>query len=155
MRGSNTTGIAAPRFTGLTARHAAASKVGAANKRKNTSPELLLRRALWAAGVRYRLHAADLPGRPDLVIRHAHVAVFCDGDFWHGKNWPRRRAKLEAGWNASYWVKKIERNRERDRQAAKALRAQGWHVVRVWESDVRRDPQQAVLRVQRAMRLSL
>jgi DNA mismatch endonuclease (patch repair protein) len=150
MRGKHHATVT-PRFAGLKARHAAASRVGAANKRKNTAPELLLRRALWAAGVRYRLHAHDLPGRPDVVIRRARVAVFCDGDFWHGRNWPQRRAKLARGWNASYWIAKIERNRARDRQTAKALRALGWQVVRVWESDVRRAPHRAVMRVQRAM----
>jgi DNA mismatch endonuclease (patch repair protein) len=89
------------------------------------------------------------------VIRRARVAVFCDGDFWHGRNWPQRRAKLARGWNASYWIAKIERNRARDRQTAKALRALGWHVVRVWESDVRRALAHAVRVVQRAIRRSL
>lgn len=99
-----------------------------------------MRKALWAVGVRYRLHPPALIGRPDLVIARHRVVVFCDGDFWHGRQWSKRKGKLAEGWNAPYWVAKIERNRQRDRQVARVLRALGWTVVRVWESDVRRDP---------------
>lgn len=91
-----------------------------------------------------------LPGRPDLVVASAKVAIFCDGDFWHGRHWSKRRAKLAAGWNADYWVAKIERNRRRDRSVRSALRRRGWRVIRVWESDVRRSPSivaQQILRV--------
>ena len=129
-----------PKFNGLTPRSAATSRVGAANRKTNTSPEILLRKTLFASGLRFRLHAKDLPGCPDLVIRRRKIAVFCDGDFWHGRRWPKRRSKLAAGWNAAYWVAKIERNRERDRRVTSALRQLGWQVIRVWEGDVRREP---------------
>lgn len=129
----------APRFEGLKPRSQAASRVGAANRRQNTKPEILLRRALWAAGVRYRLHVSDLPGRPDIVVRRAKLAIFCDGDFWHGRNWRSRKRKLQAGWNSAYWVAKIGRNRTRDRANDRALRMSGWTVMRVWETDVTRD----------------
>src|SRR5688572_19254855 len=104
-----------PKFKGLIPRSAATSRVGAANRKTNTAPEILLRKTLFASGLRFRLHATDLPGCPDLVIRRLKIAVFCDGDFWHGRRWPSRKSKLVAGWNAAYWVAKIERNRERDR----------------------------------------
>src|SRR5512138_3396959 len=101
----------APRYNGLVPRDSGTSRVGTRNRRVDTGPELLLRRALWAAGVRYRLHASELPGKPDIVVRRLRIAIFCDGDFWHGRNWLKRRARLSAGWNAEYWVAKIARNR--------------------------------------------
>jgi DNA mismatch endonuclease (patch repair protein) len=143
---------AIPRFGRLKARNVAASRVGAANTRENTQPELMLRRELWAAGVRYRLHPRDLPGRPDLVIRSVRVAVFCDGDFWHGRDWRQRKARLSAGWNAAYWVAKIERNRQRDRQVDRQLRRLGWAVLRFWETDLKRDASCAIDAVMRYLR---
>jgi DNA mismatch endonuclease (patch repair protein) len=129
-----------PRFKGLTPRSAATSRVGAANRKMNTAPEILLKKAVLASGLRFVLHAKDLPGCPDLVIRRHRTAVFCDGDFWHGRHWARRRAKLLAGWNSTYWVAKIERNRQRDRRVTRALKRLGWQVIRIWEGDVKRDP---------------
>jgi DNA mismatch endonuclease (patch repair protein) len=74
-----------------------------------------------------------------ILVDH-RVAVFCDGDFWHGRSWQQRKAQLASGWNAEYWVAKIGRNRQRDRIVNRQLSGLGWGVVRVWESDVRRDP---------------
>jgi len=109
------------------------------SKKLGTQPELLLRRALWAAGLRYQKNADDLAGKPDLVFRGARVAVFCDGDFWHGRHWERRRAKLLAGNNPAYWVAKIERNMTRDLLNTAQLERAGWRVVRFWELDIKRD----------------
>ena len=136
-----------PRYENYRPRSAKTSRVGASNRRQNTTPEILLRKALWAAGVRYRLHPPALTGRPDFVIARHRVVVFCDGDFWHGRQWSKRKSKLAEGWNAPYWVAKIERNRQRDRQVARVLRALGWTVVRVWESDVRRNPAAAASKI--------
>ena len=136
-----------PRYENYRPRSAKTSRVGASNRRQNTTPEILLRKALWAAGVRYRLHPPALTGRPDLVIARNRVVVFCDGDFWHGRQWSKWKAKLAEGWNAPYWVAKIERNRQRDRQVARVLRSLGWTVVRLWESDVRRDPAVAASKI--------
>jgi DNA mismatch endonuclease (patch repair protein) len=144
---ARTNSASRPKFTGLTPRSAATSRVGAANRKKNTAPEILLRKALSAAGLRFRLHAKDLPGCPDLVIRRRRIALFCDGDFWHGRNWSNRKSKLSMGWNAEYWVSKIERNRERDRFVTKTLRRLGWRVIRVWEGDVRRTPQRVATKI--------
>jgi DNA mismatch endonuclease (patch repair protein) len=138
-----------PRFRGLSPRNAATSRVGAANRKKNTGPELLLRRELSAAGLRFGLHAKDLPGCPDLVFRAQRIVIFCDGDFWHGRAWPNRKMKLAAGWNADYWLKKIDRNRQRDRAVTAALRRLGWRVIRVWEGEVRRDPLRVVIRIRK------
>jgi len=136
-----------PRFKGLNPRSAATSRVGAANRKKNTAPETLLRKALAASGLRFRLHAKGLPGCPDLVFRRRKIAVFCDGDFWHGRNWAKRKRKLSAGWNAEYWVSKIQRNRERDRAVGRELKRSGWRVIRLWESQVRRDAASAAAKV--------
>jgi DNA mismatch endonuclease (patch repair protein) len=70
----------------------------------------------------------------------ARVAVFCDGDFWHGRNWRRLKAALQRRANATYWVPKIAANRARDQRTRSEIRRQGWHVIRVWETDVNKDP---------------
>jgi DNA mismatch endonuclease (patch repair protein) len=132
--------VSVPRYENYRPRSVGTSRVGASNRRQDTTPEMLLRTALRTVGVRYRSNVKTLPGCPDLILVRDRVAVFCDGDFWHGRNWPTRKPKLLAGWNAEYWVAKIERNRTRDREVTAALRRLGWRVVRVWEGDVRRDP---------------
>jgi len=110
---------------------------------KDTRPEMMVRRRVWALGYRYRLHAKDLPGRPDLVFRSVRVAVFIDGDFWHGNAWKVRELPSLADLfptNTEWWVSKIERNMERDREVSDALGEAGWTVARYWESEVLADP---------------
>lgn len=117
---------------------------------KDTKPELALRSALHGRGLRYRLHARDVPGRPDLVIRSKRVAIFVDGDFWHGNAWRVRglpRLEDQFPTRTEWWVAKITRNMERDREVSAALEAAGWRVIRIWESDVLADPQAAAERV--------
>lgn len=108
-----------------------------------TKPEIRLRRALWAAGARYKLSGFRLPGKPDLVFPSRRIAVFVDGDYWHGGQWHRRGlACLEAQFTRSspasreYWLRKIRGNMERDCRSTAALLADGWSVLRFWESDV-------------------
>jgi DNA mismatch endonuclease (patch repair protein) len=98
-------------------------------------------------GLRYRLHGDSLPGRPDLVFTKQRVVVFCDGDFWHGRNLEQRLAKLAGGHNAAYWVAKVRRNAERDKRQSMELRQQGWRVVRVWETDIAADVDREARRV--------
>lgn len=130
----------APRFEGLSPSSLRASRIKRQVGRYDTSPELALRRALFAAGLRFRIHRRDLPGRPDIVFPVARVAVFCDGDFWHGRNWTARRRRLLTGANPDYWVEKILRNRQRDRRNNRHLEALGWKVVRLWEADIVGNP---------------
>jgi DNA mismatch endonuclease (patch repair protein) len=99
-----------------------------------------LRRILWAAGCRYRKNVPGLLGRPDIVFPGPKIAVFCDGDFWHGRDWEARRVKLSNGTNAAYWLAKIQRNIERDRQNTRRLEEMGWAVLRFWESEIRAAP---------------
>ena len=114
------------------------------SKKKNTACELVLRKALWASGFRYRKNVAGLPGHPDIVFPRARVAVFCDGDFWHGNNWEARRHKLSAGSNPEYWLAKIQRKMERDRETTSRLKGLGWVVLRFWESEIRAEAQKIV-----------
>lgn len=133
-------GLRAPSYKGLTPASELASITKRRNRASNTAPELLLRRALTRLGLRYRLHSKELPGRPDVVFRRARVAVFVDGDFWHGRDWAKRRRRLTERTNASYWVEKIRTNRMRDRRQSAELRRLGWWVARLWETDVKKDP---------------
>ena len=121
--------------------------MGIGNRSQDTTPEVLLRAALRSLGLRYRSNAKSLPGSPDLILVEYRIAVFCDGDFWHGRDWATRIEKLRAGWNAEYWVAKIARNRQRDREVGRLLKLKGWRVVRVWESDVRIAPDRVARKI--------
>jgi DNA mismatch endonuclease, patch repair protein len=136
--------VSAPRDKATT------SRIMSAIKSSNTKAELALRRALHAAGIRYRLQANDVFGRPDLVIRKHQLAVFVDGDMWHGNEHVRRGlSNLEDLFptNAEFWCKKIRRNVERDAEVNEHLTAGGWTVVRLWATDVERDPESAASEV--------
>lgn len=135
---------ATPSYKGLSPASLIASRIAiAASAKRDTKPELMLRRALRGKGLRYKLDVASLPGRPDLVVPAARLAVFCDGDFWHGRQLRRRLEKLAGGHNSAYWVAKIKSNVARDRRIKRSLEDSGWTVVRLWESDVRADPERA------------
>ena len=115
-------------------------KIMSAIPSKDTEPELMLRKALWRENLRYRVNYRKLPGKPDIVFTKYHVVVFCDGDYWHGHNWAiRGLSSLEeelAGYS-EFWRSKILRNVERDTEVNRTLKAQGWAVIRIWESDIR------------------
>jgi DNA mismatch endonuclease (patch repair protein) len=95
-----------------------------------------------------------LPGKPDIVFVSQKVAIFCDGDFWHGRNWNHLSGKLRAGSNPSYWTQKIKTNRQRDRRTDKLLKREGWIVLRFWETDIHRDPAQAANKIVGLVRAS-
>jgi DNA mismatch endonuclease (patch repair protein) len=141
-----------PRFATLKPSSESASRIKQRNRSRDTKAEMLLRKELWRRGLRYRLHAADLPGKPDIVFRRARVVVFCDGDFWHGRRWKVRREKLARGSNAPYWTAKIAANVNRDRRNTKTLRRSGWAVIRLWETDILRDVGRATDRVEGTLR---
>jgi DNA mismatch endonuclease (patch repair protein) len=110
------------------------SRIMRAVKGKNTKPELIVRKLLHAAGYRYRLHRADLPGKPDMVFPGRRKAVFVHGCFWHGHDCKRgARAPKE---NADYWRTKIARNKERDCTNRLALESCGWSLIVVWECEL-------------------
>lgn len=104
---------------------------------KDTKPEVILRKALWRKGYRYRKNWKKLPGSPDIVLTKQKICIFIDGEYFHGKDWDSgRKEKALAGSNPDYWVPKIERNMERDRKAEAELNGLGWTVLRFWSRDV-------------------
>jgi DNA mismatch endonuclease, patch repair protein len=112
-------------------------------RKKDTEPELLLRRAMHALGARFRLHRTLAPGcTPDIVMPGRRIAVFVDGDYWHSCPAHGRRSPF-TGPNAALWEEKMRRNRERDVRSSRLAADAGWQVVRLWECVVRRDPQEA------------
>jgi DNA mismatch endonuclease (patch repair protein) len=144
-----------PSFRGLMPASSNASRAAeGSSKKANTKCELALRRALWASGLRYRVSGAGLPGRPDIVFTRDQVVVFCDGDFWHGRGLKSRITKLSRGHNAPYWVDKIRANVARDRTINARLRRAGWRVLRLWETDILRNPKAAAARVAVALEAS-
>lgn len=106
-------------------------------KGKNTKPELIFRKALWASGIRYRLHVKKLPGSPDIVINKFKIVIFIDGDFWHGYNWENKKHKIKS--NREYWLPKIERNMTRDIENSQKLSKMGYRVFRFWEHDIKKN----------------
>lgn len=106
---------------------------------KNTSIEIMLRKELWHRGYRYRTNVSTLPGKPDIVLSKYKIAIFCDGEFFHGKDWDELEAKLVHSNNGQYWITKIQKNIERDDKNNKALRFEGWTVLRFWGKDIKRD----------------
>lgn len=128
-----------PSFRGLCASSEQASVAArGASKKRKTRCEQVLRRELWRRGLRYRLECVALPGSPDIVFPSHRVVIFCDGDFWHGRDLSERLAILARGHNAAYWVAKVQRNVERDQCQTKTLEASGWIVLRFWETDILR-----------------
>lgn len=118
----------------------------AAIRSANTRPELYVRRAIHAAGFRYRVHVKSLPGRPDLVLARHRLVVFVNGCFWHSHDCARGH-KTRA--NADYWKEKLARNVERDRLSIARLRIDGWRVETVWECDLRHGVQRILRQLRR------
>ena len=113
-------------------------------KGKNSLPEMLVRKALFAMGYRFRLHRRDLPGTPDIAMPGRRIAIFVHGCFWHGHDCARGARMPKA--NAVYWAAKIARNRVRDAAAREELTAMGWDVLTIWECEMKRDDLESRLR---------
>ncbi len=113
-------------------------------KSKDTKIEVKLRKALWKRGFRYRKNYTQLPGKPDIVFMKYKVAVFCDSEFFHGKDWEILKPRLEKSENSQYWLKKISRNRERDEEVNKQLLFQGWTVIRFWGKDILKNTEECI-----------
>lgn len=111
------------------------SKMMSKIRAKNTRPELLLRKALYKKGVRYRVSNKKLPGKPDVSIHKYKLAIFIDGEFWHGYNWPERKKSLKS--NRGFWIPKIERNMQRDREVDYELKERGFTVFRFWTNEIK------------------
>lgn len=105
-------------------------------KSKDTKIEVVLRKELWHRGYRYRKNYNELPGKPDIVLTKQKIVIFCDSEFFHGKDWEVLKSRLEKGNNANYWLKKIERNITRDQEINQQLNFLGWTVVRFWGKEI-------------------
>lgn len=103
------------------------------NKKKDTSIEILFRKALWKKGIRFRKNCKNIIGTPDVAIKKYRLVIFCDGDFWHGKDYHGVKT------HKRFWDEKIKRNQERDLEYTIRLRDAGWTVLRFWESEIRKD----------------
>lgn len=110
----------------------------------DTSIEMALRKALWAKGYRFRKNYKGLPGTPDIALTKYKIAVFCDSEFFHGKDWDLLKVKLEKGKNSGYWISKIQRNMERDLEKDKMLRFEGWTVIHFWGRDILKNTEECV-----------
>ena len=115
------------------------------NRSRDTSIEILLRKALWREGIRYRKNFKKLPGSPDIAITKFKIAIFCDGEFWHGKNWDKNQESLKT--NRHYWVSKIERNIMRDNKNEKELENMGWIVLRFWGNAITKNLESCVTEI--------
>lgn len=114
-------------------------------KSTNTMPENMFGKLLWTNGFRYRKHQSKLPGKPDFSLAKYRIAIFVDGEFWHGFNWEARKKQMKS--NLEYWIPKIEGNIERDKKVNALLGNCGWKVVRCWESEVKKKPQECLKKV--------
>ena len=106
-------------------------------KSKDTKIEVLLRKALWKRGYRYRKNYGEIPGKPDIALTKYKIAIFCDGELFHGKDWEVLKPRLEKSNNSEFWISKISRNRERDDEVNKKLLFMGWTVIRFWGNDIK------------------
>ncbi len=102
----------------------------------DTTIEVRLRKALWEKGYRYRKNYKELPGKPDIALTKYKIAIFCDGEFFHGKDWEILKPRLEKSNNSEFWINKISRNRQRDDEVNKKLLFMGWTVIRFWGKDI-------------------
>ena len=113
-------------------------------KAKDTKIEIILRKALWKKGYRYRKYYNKLLGKPDIVLPKYNIVIFCDGEFFHGKDWELLKNKLKKSNNGEFWIKKISRNRERDDEINKRLSFEGWTVLRFWGEDIKKHTDECV-----------
>ena len=113
-------------------------------KNRDTKIEVLLRKALWNKGYRYRKNYNKLPGKPDIVMPKYRIAIFCDSEFFHGKDWEVLKPRIEKGNNSKFWVNKISGNRERDDEVNKKLLFEGWTVIRFWGTDIKKHTDECV-----------
>lgn len=119
-------------------------------RNKDSAIEILLRTALWEKGYRYRKNVKTVFGHPDIAFIGKKVAVFVDSEFWHGYDWENRKADFKT--NQAFWIPKIERNIERDKEVNEKLKSEGWTVIRFWGKDIKKNTEDCVLQIEEALR---
>lgn len=133
--------------------HAQRHKNMKAIKSKDTVPELLLRKALWHKGIRYRKNYTALPGKPDIAITKFKIAIFCDGSFFHGYDWDNKKHNIKS--NQDYWIPKIEKNIIHDKNVNAQLTELGWTVIRFWDFEIKKDVDTCVNLVLKCIRITV
>ncbi len=118
---------------------------------KDTGIELALRKALWHKGYRYRKNYKTLPGTPDIALTRQKVAIFCDSEFFHGKDWDVKKIKLQKSKNPDFWINKIEKNMERDLENDKRLLLLGWTVIHFWGQTILKNTDECVRVIEEAI----
>lgn len=118
-------------------------------KSKDSEIELMLRQELWKRGLRYRKNVKSIFGHPDIAFIGRKVAVFCDSEFWHGYDWEIRKDDIKS--NRDFWITKIERNIERDKEVNSVLSAEGWTVIRFWGKEIKKNCRQCADLIQKAL----
>ena len=118
-------------------------------KNKDSKIEVLLRKELWARGLRYRKNVNRIYGKPDIVFIGKKIAVFCDSEFWHGYNWEERKKDFKS--HQEFWIPKIERNMERDAEVTAKLESEGWTVIRFWGNEIKKNTAQCADIIEKAV----
>ena len=118
-------------------------------KNKDSQIELLLRKELWARGLRYRKNVNRIYGKPDIVFIGKKIAIFCDSEFWHGYNWEERKKDFKS--HQEFWIQKIERNMERDAEVTAKLESEGWTVLRFWGNEIKKNTAQCADIIEKAV----
>lgn len=119
-------------------------------KSKDTKIEVMLRKELWARGLRYQKNSKKVFGKPDIVFIGKKVAVFCDSEFWHGYDWDNKKKEFKS--HQEFWIPKIERNIERDREVNEELKSTGWTVLRFWGNDIKKNLQACADEIERTVK---
>ncbi|HCO67277.1 MAG TPA: hypothetical protein DIT04_05910, partial [Dysgonomonas sp.] len=120
------------------------------NKASGTKPEIVLAKTLFARGYRYRKNDKSVYGKPDLTFKKIKLAIFVDGEFWHGKDWEFQKSRLKS--NREYWIPKIERNMQRDNSVNEILTGQGWTVLRFWSKDIEKNLLSCIMLIENEIR---
>lgn len=119
-------------------------------KSKDSNIEQLLRKELWSRGIRYRKNVRKVFGNPDITFIGLKIAVFCDSEFWHGYDWENRKNDFKS--NTDFWIPKIERNMERDKEVNEHLRSEGWIVLRFWGNEIKKNAQECADKIEMAIK---
>ena len=119
-------------------------------KNKDSKIEILLRKELWNRGLRYRKNVNGIIGKPDIVFKGKKVAVFCDSEFWHGYDWENRKEAIKT--RREFWIPKIERNMERDKEVTSTLEEDGWTVLRFWGNDIKKNLKQCADQIEATLK---
>ena len=118
-------------------------------KNKNTKIEVLLRKELWSRGLRYQKNSKKVFGKPDIVFIGKKVAVFCDSEFFHGYDWKNKQKEIKS--NRDFWIPKIERNMQRDKEVNETLAKSGWTVLRFWGNDIKKNVDDCADKIETAL----